>query len=122
MERYLCRRNGNEWLKLLEEKGIPCGPVYDVGEALEDEQVRHREMVVETEHSLLGKVKTTGVPPKFSEQPGKVQGPAPLHGEHTREILSELLQWSDERIEELVRGNVVSDTKPRSEIGIPLED
>ena len=122
LERYLCRRNGNEWLKLLEEKGIPCGPVYDVGEALEDEQVRHREMVVETEHSLLGKMNTTGVPPKFSEQPGKVQGPAPLHGEHTREVLSEILGWNDERIEELVRDSVVSGPKPRSEIGIPLED
>ena len=79
-------------------------------------------MVVETNHSLLGKVNTTGVPPKFSEHPGKVQGPAPLHGEHTREILSDVLQWSDERIEELVRGNVVAEPKPRSEVGIPLED
>ncbi len=121
LERRLARRNGDEWLKLLEEKGIPCSPVYDVGEALEDEQVRHREMVVETEHALLGRVRATGVPLKFSENPGKVQGPAPLHGEHTREVLSNLLGFSDERIDELLEGKVVGEPSPRSAVGIPLE-
>ena len=122
LERRLAERNGDEWLKLLEEKGIPCGPVYDVREALEDEQVRHREMVVETNHSLLGKVNATGVPLKFSENPGKVQGPAPLHGEHTREVLSDILGFSDEQIEEFLKDKVVGEPKPRSEIGVPLED
>ncbi len=122
VEKYLARRNGDEWLALLEEKGIPCSPVYDVGEALEDEQVLHREMVVETEHALLGKMKTTGVPLKFSENPGGVQGPPPLHGEHTREVLSRFLGWSEQRIEKLLQDEVVAEPKPRSEVGIPLED
>ncbi len=122
LEGYLARRNGDEWLRLLEEKGIPCSPVYDVREALEDEQVHHREMVVETEHALLGKVNATGVPPKFSEHPGKVQGPAPLHGEHTREILSGLLGLGDERIEELLEERVVAEPRPRTEAGVPCED
>lgn len=122
LEGYLAGRCGDEWLRLLEEKGIPCSPVYDVGEALEDAQVRHREMVVETEHPLLGKVRATGLPLKFSEQPGRVQGAAPLHGEHTREILSGLLGLGDERIEELLGEGVVADPKPRSAAGAPPED
>ncbi len=121
LERHLSRRNGNEWLKLLDEKGIPCGPVYNVGEALEDEQVRHKEMAVETDHSLLGKFNATGLPLKFSEHPGKVQGPAPLHGEHTREILSRFLGFSNEKIEALLENEVVQEPKPRSEVGIPRE-
>ena len=122
LEERLARRSGDEWLKLLEEKGIPCGPVHDVGEALEDAQVRHREMVVETEHALLGKVRATGLPLKFSESPGGVQGPAPLHGEHTREVLSNLLGFGGERIERLLEERVVEEPGPRSARGIPLRD
>jgi crotonobetainyl-CoA:carnitine CoA-transferase CaiB-like acyl-CoA transferase len=68
---------------------VPCGPVYDMLQALADPQTAAREMVVEVEHTTLGRVKTLGLPVKFSHTPGKVRAGAPLFGEHTREVLAE---------------------------------
>src|SRR3982075_587901 len=76
------------WLSALGEVGVPCGPVNDMLQALADPQTLAREMVVEVEHSSLGKVKTIGLPIKFSQTPGKVRSGAPLYGEHTTAILS----------------------------------
>ncbi len=77
------------WLTSLEQKGVPCGPVCDMLQALSDPQTIAREMVVEVPHSSLGQVKTLGLPVKFSETPGQVRSGAPLFGEHSRQILSE---------------------------------
>jgi crotonobetainyl-CoA:carnitine CoA-transferase CaiB-like acyl-CoA transferase len=77
------------WLAALEQKGVPCGPVYDMLQALADPQAIARDMVVTVEHSTLGPVKTLGLPVKFSATPGKVATGAPLYGEHTREVLRE---------------------------------
>jgi crotonobetainyl-CoA:carnitine CoA-transferase CaiB-like acyl-CoA transferase len=76
------------WLSALEEVGVPCGPVNDMLQALADPQTLAREMVVEVEHSSLGKVKTIGLPIKFSQTPGKVRTGAPRYGEHTAAVLS----------------------------------
>ena len=77
------------WLDSLDRKGVPCGPVYDMLQALNDPQTAARKMLVEVEHATLGPVKTLGLPVKFSETPGEVRKGAPLYGEHTREILRE---------------------------------
>src|SRR3954454_20908700 len=76
------------WLAALEEVGVPCGPVNDMLQALADPQTLAREMVVEVEHASLGKVKTMGLPIKFSQTPGKIRTGAPLYGEHTAAVLS----------------------------------
>jgi crotonobetainyl-CoA:carnitine CoA-transferase CaiB-like acyl-CoA transferase len=86
------------WLEALEDKGVPCGPVYDMLEALADPQTLAREMVVEVAHSRLGAVKTLGLPVKFSATPGEVRTGAPLYGEHTREVLREY-GFDDEQID-----------------------
>jgi crotonobetainyl-CoA:carnitine CoA-transferase CaiB-like acyl-CoA transferase len=80
-------RPAEYWLAALEESGVPCGPVNDMLQALADPQTIAREMVVEVEHSALGRVKTIGLPIKFSQTPGKVRSGAPLYGEHTSAIL-----------------------------------
>src|SRR5438128_2043440 len=77
------------WLAALEEKGVTCGPVYDMLQALADPQTRGRGMVVEVEHTTLGRVETLGLPVKFSRTPGKVRTGAPLYGEHTYAVLRE---------------------------------
>jgi crotonobetainyl-CoA:carnitine CoA-transferase CaiB-like acyl-CoA transferase len=77
------------WLDVLEEKGVPCGPVQDMLQALSDPQTLARDMVIEVGHSTLGSVKTIGLPLKFSSTPGKVRTGAPVYGEHTREVLLE---------------------------------
>ena len=77
------------WLAALEEKGVPCGPVNDMLQALADPQTHAREMVVEVEHTTLGRVQTLGLPVKFSRTPGEVRTGAPIYGEHTRAVLRE---------------------------------
>jgi crotonobetainyl-CoA:carnitine CoA-transferase CaiB-like acyl-CoA transferase len=82
-------RSSTYWLAALEAKGVPCGPVNDMLQALSDPQTKARDMLVEVEHSTLGPVETLGLPVKFSRTPGKVRTGAPLYGEHTREVLAE---------------------------------
>jgi crotonobetainyl-CoA:carnitine CoA-transferase CaiB-like acyl-CoA transferase len=77
------------WLDALDKRGVPCGPVMNMLQALSDPQTLAREMVVEVDHATLGPVKTMGLPIKFSETPGKVRSGAPLYGQHTREVLRE---------------------------------
>ena len=81
-------RPAEYWLSALEEVGVPCGPVNNMLQALADPQTLARDMVVEVEHSSLGKVKTLGLPIKFSQTPGKVRTGAPRYGQHTAAVLS----------------------------------
>ena len=78
------------WINRLNSGGVPCGRVQNVGEALNDPQMIHQEMVLEVDHPSHGLVKMVGFPLKLSETPCSVRFPAPKHGEHTREILEEL--------------------------------
>jgi crotonobetainyl-CoA:carnitine CoA-transferase CaiB-like acyl-CoA transferase len=83
------KRSSAEWLEALERAKIPAGPVLDVLQMQSDPQTLARGMVVETEHSKLGAVKTIGAPVKFSDTPGGVRRGAPVYGEHTREVMRE---------------------------------
>lgn len=77
------------WMDRLNAAGVPCGLVQDVGEALSDPQVLHREMVVDVEHPGHGTVRMLGFPVKLSETPCRMRHPAPDHGAHTEEVLAE---------------------------------
>ena len=63
--------------------------MLDVLQMHANEQTRARDMIVEVEHAALGKVKTIGLPVKFSASPGGPKRGAPVYGEHTREVLRE---------------------------------
>lgn len=82
-------RTTRELVASLDAAGIPAGPVNTIGEMLADPHVLAREMVVETVHPIAGPTKALGVPIKFTGTPGGVRRPAPLLGEHTREVLGE---------------------------------
>ncbi len=97
-----------EWEVILNEAGIPCGPIHQLDEALNHPQTLHREMVVEREHPTLGTVRLLGLPVKLSDTPGGVHRTPPLMGEHTTEILREL-GLSDAELEELQRQGVIKD-------------
>jgi crotonobetainyl-CoA:carnitine CoA-transferase CaiB-like acyl-CoA transferase len=77
------------WLALLEANDIPCGPINDYSEVFADPQVLSREMVVETDHPALGRIRTLGSPIKMSATPVDVSRRAPQLGEHTDEVLTE---------------------------------
>jgi crotonobetainyl-CoA:carnitine CoA-transferase CaiB-like acyl-CoA transferase len=98
-----------EWLARLEAGGVPAGPVLDVNAMHRDPQALAREMVVEVEHPRVGRMKTLGLPVKFSETPGRVHGPAPLLGEHSRAILAEA-GYASAEIDALIARGVVHET------------
>lgn len=97
----------SEWIKEMEEIGIPCGPINTVDKVVEDPHVQARGMIVEVEHQGVGKIKMAGCPLKFSATPGGIQGPAPKPGEHTEEVLTQLLGYSTEQVETLRQEGVV---------------
>jgi crotonobetainyl-CoA:carnitine CoA-transferase CaiB-like acyl-CoA transferase len=106
LESYFRRRTSNDWLSRFEKAGLPAGPIYNIEEVLKDRQTAAREMLVEVPHKTLGNMKAIGAPIKFSTTPGAVLRGAPVLGEHTREILSEI-GFSAEEINQLKSDGVV---------------
>jgi crotonobetainyl-CoA:carnitine CoA-transferase CaiB-like acyl-CoA transferase len=100
------RRSSAEWLRRLEQAGVPAGPVLEVGQMHGDPQALAREMIVQTEHPTAGPVKAIGLPIKFSDTPGGVRRSAPLFGQDTREILRDH-SFSDAEIEQLAEQGAI---------------
>ena len=84
-------KTSREWLSMLEAAAIPCGPINTLDKVFSMPQVEAREMLVHMEHPEIGDLKLVGLPLKFSETPVKYQLPPPRLGEHTEDILKELL-------------------------------
>ena len=87
-----------EWMDVLEKGGLPVGPINTVDKVVHDPQIEARNMIVEVEHPVAGKMKFAGNPIKLSATPGEVTVPAPTLGQHTDEILKDLLGWSEDQI------------------------
>jgi crotonobetainyl-CoA:carnitine CoA-transferase CaiB-like acyl-CoA transferase len=85
---------------------VPVGPVHSIGEALEHPQTRARGMVVETDHTTAGHTQAIGCPVHFSATPAAVTRPAPLLGEHTRELLRGY-GYSDDEVDRFTADGVV---------------
>ena len=100
-------RTSADWILNLEASGVPVGPINKIGDMLADPQVEAREMVVEVKHPKAGKMKTLGLPIKFSDTPGSVRSAAPLLGQHTRVVLMSL-GYSDQEIEALEKTGAVA--------------
>lgn len=107
VQSVLMDRTSAEWQKLLSEKGIPNSPVNTIPEIVTDKNLLHRKMIVDIEQPTAGDLTLAGSPFKLSETPGEVRAPAPLLGEHTREILSEVLDYSGDDIESMLEHQVV---------------
>ncbi|WP_289058907.1 CaiB/BaiF CoA-transferase family protein [uncultured Mesotoga sp.] len=100
------KRTSDEWLGVFGKLDIPSGKINNIADIFEDEQIRAREMIVEVPHRC-GNVKMPGVPIKFSDTPASIAGPAPLLGEHNREVYAGMLGLSDLEMEELKRKGII---------------
>ncbi len=79
-----------KWVEVLNEAGVPCGPIYKVDEVFDDPQVKHLEAAAEVDHPLLGRFRVVNQAVKLSRTPARVASPTPEVGQHTDEILKEL--------------------------------
>jgi crotonobetainyl-CoA:carnitine CoA-transferase CaiB-like acyl-CoA transferase len=102
MNARLRTRAVREWTAALEAEGVPCGPINSVAEMAADPQTLARAMVVELEHPRAGRTRALGLPVKLSATPGEVARPAPLLGQHTREVLREY-GFTSREIDDLIR-------------------
>jgi len=96
----------DELVERLVAADVLTAPINAIPDVSVDPQVRHNQMIVATQHSKLGRLEVTGVPIKLRATPGSVRLSPPLHGEHSREILSELGYGGDE-ISALVDDEIV---------------
>jgi len=101
--------SSEEALRILRKEKIPCEPVLEVKEVLEDPQLKSRGMIQELPHPLSVKtgVKAAGFPIRFSELPAEYPGPAPSLGQHNEEIYLGLLGLSREEMEQLERDGII---------------
>ena len=89
------------WLTKFESKRIPCAPVNSLSQALSDEQVLHRNMVIDLKHPDGSKTKGPGNPIKLSRTDDEIFAPAPTLGQHTDEVMTNLLGFSAAKIAQL---------------------
>ena len=98
--KFAARHTKREFMAILNPLDVPCGPVMGTEDLANDEHVRGRQMWVEIDHPQRGKWWNVGVPIKLSDSPADIRR-SPLLGEHTEEVLREVLEYSDEQIARL---------------------
>jgi formyl-CoA transferase len=102
MSQQPCRH----WLSRLDAADIPCGPINDYAQVFADPQIAARGMVLQTDHPVLGPLRTLGSPIKMSATPADASRRAPLLGEHTDTVLMEFGLSADE-VEGLRRSGAI---------------
>jgi crotonobetainyl-CoA:carnitine CoA-transferase CaiB-like acyl-CoA transferase len=107
IEKALSSKAQAEWVEILNQAGIPCGPIYTIDQVFKDPQVLHQKMFLEVDHLRAGKIPMTGLPVQLTENPPQVYLPPPTLGEHTEEVL-EKLGFLREEIEHLFAEKIVS--------------
>ncbi len=107
MNQILGQKSTTEWVEELAKVGVPCGPVNTIDKVVEDPQIGAREMIVDLATQVAGQVQIPGIPIKLSQTPGQVDTPAPMLGQHTEEVLINLLEISKAEIERLQQLGVV---------------
>ncbi|MGE0067852.1 MAG: CaiB/BaiF CoA transferase family protein, partial [Solirubrobacterales bacterium] len=109
VEEIFRERTRAEWDELLDEADVPFGPILDVVEALEQEQVSSRDAFQTFEHPTAGTVRVLGTPVRFADSERTPPSPPPLLGQHTREVLTEMLGFDAARIERMVKSGVIEE-------------
>ncbi|CAH0557167.1 unnamed protein product [Brassicogethes aeneus] len=103
----LIQKTNKEWFKIFEGAQFPCGPINTLQETFNDEHIKSIGLVKTMEHPIAGEIKVVGPPVEFSEGGNIVRNPPPTLGQHTDEILRDILCYNNEKILDLRKNNDV---------------
>lgn len=106
IEQRLASRTKNEWVEVLNAAGVPSGPILNVQETFENEQVKTLPMVQPLEHPTLGTINILGFGVNLERTPARMRWATPEHGEHTQEVLAEL-GYSDAEVEAMEKAGAI---------------
>ncbi|WP_119301366.1 formyl-CoA transferase [Dongia deserti] len=112
IEQWTMTKTKFEVMDLLNKYDIPCGPILSMKEILEEQSLRQTGTVVEVDHPTRGKYFSVGNPIKLSDSPTEVTR-SPLLGEHTEEILRDVLRLSESQIREIKAAGALEEAPPR---------
>jgi formyl-CoA transferase len=110
IEQWTTAKSKFEAMEILNEYDIPCGPILSMKELAEDQSLRKTGTIVEVDHPARGKYLTVGNPIKLSDSPAEVVR-SPLLGEHTDEILRDVLGFREEQIAEIERSGAIGERR-----------
>jgi crotonobetainyl-CoA:carnitine CoA-transferase CaiB-like acyl-CoA transferase len=107
LQKELLNELSEYWLDALEKESVPCARVNNLEQAINDEQVQYRNMLVDVAHPEGGSVKVPGNPIKLSSYENEEYSSPPLLGEHTKEVLQKWLNYSEEKLSKLHENKII---------------
>jgi CoA:oxalate CoA-transferase len=110
LEVEMAKKTAKEWCEIFEKERIPYSPINNLQQICEDAHIRHRQMLVEIDQPIVGRMQISASPFKLSETPGEVYMPAPMLGEHSAQVLHDLLSYPAEKIAQLQAEGVINKT------------
>jgi formyl-CoA transferase len=108
VEAWTGSRTAHDVIDRLSAKAIPCAPLYTVKDVVDDAHIAGaRRMIREVDHPVAGRMKLVGSPICLSETPAEIRSPAPLLGQHSEEVLRDVLGYSGDQVEALRRAKAI---------------
>jgi CoA:oxalate CoA-transferase len=104
------KKTAQEWFDVFERNAIPYSPINTLKQICEDPHIAHRKMLVEIDQPIVGKMRICASPIRLSETPGEVYAPAPMLGEHSEQVLRDVLGYSRQKIAQLKEEGVINKT------------
>lgn len=108
LDQRFATKTRDEWLNIFATEDLIYSPIRDYLEVTQDPQVLENDFITEFDHPSLGKLKEIGIPMEFSKTPGSIRNPAPQLGQHSEQVLIDILGYSWEDIERLRDQGVLS--------------
>ena len=106
-DEIFANKQRDQWVDLLKEHGCVCSPLNNISDLENDPQAKANEYITEFDHPSLGKIKEIGFPVTYSKTPASIQKEAPDLGQHTDDILTEILGFSEEKITRLREAEII---------------
>ncbi len=117
LEAAFARSTTADWVERLQRYNIPCGPLNTIAEAASLPQLREREMFVPVDHRTIGTLPLVNTPVKLSRTPGGIGATSPDMGQHTREVLTDLIGLDAPTLDGLFERGVLLDERPEVDLG-----